>query len=157
MKFEQRYTAKTIPKTAPAAQCFLCEMPVHAAPGRPIVATSSVGMLLTTSYYYGQWGKCFYFASQLNPSSNLYLQYWSDLIPMNPVLLQRARAAFLADTHPWFCHVCADRSCRACGEPMQHPMASDVLNAMHEVTHIPIFPTHPGCVSKTCVYHRQSH
>ena len=156
MKFEQRYSAKTIPTLAPAAHCFLCEMPAHLAQSRPIVATPSVGMILSTSYYYGQRGGCYYFASQLNPSSNLYLQYWSDSIPMNPALLQRARDTFLADTHPWFCHVCANRSCRACGEAIQHPMASDVLNSMHEVTHVPIFPSHPGCVSKTCFQHRKS-
>ena len=156
MKFEQRYTTKTIPTLAPAAHCFLCEMPAHVAQGRTIVATRSVGMLLTTSYYYGQRGKCYYFASQLNPSSNLYLQYWSDSTPMNPALLQRARATFLADTHPWFCHVCANRSCCACGAAMRHPMASDVLNAINEVAHVPILPIHPGCVSKACVHYRPS-
>ena len=156
MKLDQRYTTETIPKLSPAAQCFLCEMPMHVAKGRHIVATSSLGMRLATNYYYGQRGKCFYFSSQLNPSSNLYLQYWSDSTPMNPALLQRARDAFLADTHPWFCHVCADRSCRVCGAAMWHPMASDVLNTLHEVAHVPIFPIHPGCVSKACVHYRPS-
>lgn len=91
MKFDQRYTTETIPKLSPAAQCFLCEMPKHVAKGRHIVATSSLGIRLATNYYYGQRGKCFYFSSQLNPSSNLYLQYWSDSTPMTPALLQRAR------------------------------------------------------------------
>ena len=156
MKLDQRYTTKTIPKLSPAQQCFLCEIPIHEAKGRRIVATSSVGMRLTTSYYHGQRGKCFYFSSQLSPSSNLYLQYWSDSQPMSQELLLRARYAFLADAHPWFCHVCANRSCRTCGAAMWHPMASEVLNSMHEVAHVPIFPIHPGCVSKTCVHHRQS-
>jgi hypothetical protein len=37
---------------------------------------------------------------------------------------------------------------------MGYPMASDVLNDEHTIVHLPIFPIHPGCVSKTCVHHR---
>ena len=154
MKFEHRYTPKTIPQLPPAKHCFLCDMPMQVAQGRPIVATKLLGMLLTTSCVYGQRGKSFYFSSQLNPSSNLYLQYWSDTAPMTPALLHRARSEFLADRHPWFCHRCAKRSCHTCGEAMGYLMASDVLNDEHKIVHLPIFPTHTGCVSNTCVHHR---
>ena len=154
MKFEHRYTPKTIPQLSPAEHCFLCDMPMQVAQGSPIVATKLLGMLLTTSYVYGRRGRSFYFSSQLSPSSNLYLQYWSDTAPMTPALLQRARSEFLADRHPWFCHGCAKRSCRSCGAAMGYPMASDVLNDEHKIVHLPIFSTHPGCVSKTCVHHR---
>jgi hypothetical protein len=154
MKFEHRYTPKTIPQLSPAEHCFLCDMPTQVAQGRRIVATSLLGMRLAIGYTQGRQGQGFYFSSQLNPSSNLYLQYWSDTAPMTPALLHRARSAFLADKHPWFCHVCAKRSCHACGAAMGYPMASDVLNGEHKIVHVPIFPIHPGCVSKTCVHHR---
>lgn len=50
----------------------------------------------------------------------------------------------------WICQSCGDRACKACGSPLNPPLASDVLHDDGAVRHIGIYPVRPKCIRPSC-------
>jgi len=137
-------------KRPPSLSCISCKQAISKIGGKRIVAQDSRGLRLvhknTESIKKGKerWTEFLF------PNETLVMECWGEEAFWTQQRIESAEKAFLKGEHPWFCQVCGNRKCDACGSPAQIPMRSDVIYGDGNILHTPIFPFESGCINATC-------
>ncbi len=132
----------------PAQKCVICQKTIEEVGGRRIVAQSFRGSGISKTYQGGGNKDYPYRSFKISDWDNRYLVVWGEF--WTDESIQLALKTIRNGKSPWFCQKCGYRRCSECGEPINIPAASDVIDDHGNVRHCMIFPVDLGCINPKC-------
>ena len=137
----------------PGPACIFCQKTIDDIGGRRLVAT-------TKGHGYGVYDRQIGGGSKDRPFKSMkfpdaeskYLVVWGDRWTSES--MRQALKTLLSGKQPWFCQKCGNRQCSVCGEPINYPVASDVIYDDGHIHHCPIIAADLGCINPNCRKYR---
>ena len=137
----------------PGPTCIFCQKTIDEVGGRRLVQT-------TKGIGYGVYDRQIGGGSKDRPFRSIkfpdvdskYLVVWGQ--SWTTESMQRALKTLQDGKIPWFCQKCGYRQCSVCGEPINYPVASDVIYDDGRIYHCMIIPADLGCINPNCVKYR---
>lgn len=123
-------------------ECVFCKKPIHQIGGQELINTSSIKILVkdqpvrTDSNTH---------CIEINSAKYAVLKgsKWT------AESITRTVEAINSGYQPWFCQVCANKTCKECGSPTQWVQGADLING----NHCAVFPINSGCINPDCENH----
>ncbi len=123
-------------------ECVFCNKPIHQIGGKELINTNSIKILISPTPVSGE------------PDTHC-IEITSDkYVVLNGAKwteesAYRSVEAVKSGYQPWFCQVCANKTCKRCGSPTQWVQGADLLNG----NHCAVFPINAGCIHADCENH----
>ncbi len=136
------------PARFPGSRCVICGKSLEEVGGRRIIAQEARGILIADKPTKG--GSHPVHKSVKIDSLPLYLTIWGEKEMWCDKTIKRAVQVVSNGKKPWFCQICGKRDCSVCGQPINYPVASDVLYDNGGSSHCMIIPCDPGCINPAC-------
>lgn len=140
----------------PGPFCIFCQKSIDDVGGRRLVGT-------TKGHGYGVYDRPIGGGSKDRPFRSIqfpgaeskYLVVWG--LQWTAENMQQALKMIQDNKLPWFCQKCGHRQCSGCGEPINYPVASDVIYDDGHISHCPIIPADMGCINPNCEKYKDLH
>jgi hypothetical protein len=139
----------------PAHSCVICNKTLDQIGGRRLVAQQLRGITLSNKYQGGGNKDYSYKSFKFSEDSDDYVVVWGEKSLWEKAAINRAISDYQAGKRPWFCQKCGLRGCSTCGEPINYPMGSGVIDGNGCYSHCPIHPIDPGCINKSCSKYKE--
>lgn len=123
-------------------ECTFCAKPIHEVGGQELVSTSSIKILISDKPVICDLST---HCIQINSGKYVVLKgtKWTE------ESVYRTVEAVKSGYQPWFCQVCANKTCKECGSPTQWIQGADLING----NHCGVFPINAGCINADCENH----
>ncbi len=135
-------------KRKPSSHCLLCKKSVDEIGGKRVVAQKTLGSFISTTYRGGGDPDFPDLSIKIDDANYIVLcgkkGIWTD------ELIDQVKEIYLNYKCPWFCQKCAGKICLICGEILNNPIGSDVINDNGDVLHVASLGYNPGCMNDAC-------
>ncbi len=133
----------------PSDTCIVCNKRLEEVGGKRIIAQRLRGVIISDQYQEGdqEYPRRSYTLSE-NPDR--YLVIWGEEELWTEDVIRRAKEEYTEGRQSWFCQVCGNRTCKACGSPIDTPMGSTILGDDGSSCHIAILPGTVKCINSDC-------
>ena len=146
----------------PAPACIICNKTQEEVGGKRIVGSPFRSVFLSDnpdpvySYKIDQETRAEYpsISQALNEQKTLFVKVRGEKEMWTKERIEKAVELFKKNLHPWFCQVCANRTCSECGSPSQWAHGCDSIYDNGDIRHSAMFPIPPGCINTNCKEHR---
>ncbi len=135
-------------KRKPSSHCLFCKKTVDEIDGKRIVAQKTLGSFISTTYRGG--GDPDFPDLSIKIDDAKYIVLYGKKGMWTVELIDKVKEIYLNIECPWFCQKCAGKICLICGEILNNPIGSDVINDNGDVLHVASLGYNPGCMNDAC-------
>lgn len=135
-------------RRSPASHCVICGKSIEEIGGRRIISQRDKGLYISSQPTKGG-SHAVHKSVKVDPLP-LYVTIWGEKAFWNDETINRAIQIVKQGECPWFCQICGTRACYLCGQPINYPVASEILYDSGGSSHCPIIPHDPGCINPAC-------